>query len=77
LRTSLAAIGLAIVLAPSASPATPGPLVALSAKTGGVQGFPHVVGKSVFAIADDGAGGWYLGGEFSSAGASRAATSST
>ena len=71
MRTSLAAIGLALALAPTASPATTGPLAAISAKTGSVQDFPRVAGRSVYAIEGDGAGGWFVGGEFSSAGGVR------
>jgi Domain of unknown function (DUF5122) beta-propeller len=42
--------------------------MAISAKTGAVQDFPRVAGQSVYAIEGDGAGGWFVGGEFSSAG---------
>lgn len=51
--------------------ASPGPLVALSAKTGVLQDFPRVVGASVYAIEDDGRGGWFVGGEFASIGSVR------
>jgi trimeric autotransporter adhesin len=68
LRTSLAALGAVVLLAPGAPAATVGPLVALSAKTGDLQDFPRVSGQSVYAIEGDGAGGWFVGGGFSSAG---------
>jgi hypothetical protein len=44
------------------------PLLALSPKTGAVQDFPAVRGSAVNAIADDGQGGFVLGGTFSSVG---------
>jgi Tol biopolymer transport system component len=46
-----------------------GPLVAFSASTGlPVQGFPKVSAGSVSAIAADGAGGWFVGGDFTTVG---------
>ena len=33
-----------------------------------MQAFPHVHGSAVYAIVDDGAGGIFVGGEFSSVG---------
>jgi len=49
-------------------PIATGPLVAVSSSTGGlIQGFPRVsTPGTVFAIADDGQGGWYVGGHFKS-----------
>jgi hypothetical protein len=59
-----------VVLAPgaAAAPRATGPLVALSLKDGSLQDFPRVSGSAVYAIVDDGHGGWFVGGEFSSIG---------
>jgi hypothetical protein len=61
---------LAVALAPgaAAAPRASGPLVALSLKDGSLQDFPRVSGSAVHAIADDGHGGWFVGGEFASIG---------
>src|SRR3954447_22084764 len=56
-----------LVLAPTAAPAGTGPLVALSSKTGALQVFPHISGSAVYAIESASAGGWFVGGAFSSA----------
>jgi hypothetical protein len=53
-----------------------GPLIGISRSTGGlVRGFPRVslapsiaAGGHIRAIVDDGAGGWYVGGDFQSIG---------
>ena len=70
MRTSLALVLAAVVVAPGADAAssTTGPLVAISAKTGALQDFPQVTGSAVYAIAGDWAGGWFVGGAFSSVG---------
>ena len=50
----------------------PGALVAMSATTGAVVGgFPRIPGGRVYAIADDGRGGWYVGGSFKTIGGVR------
>jgi hypothetical protein len=67
LAASLALPGSGGAASPSAG-VVQGPLVALSAATGKLQPFPRVRGRSVYAIADDGRGGWFVGGEFSSIG---------
>lgn len=44
-----------------------GSAVPIDAASGLPQGLPKVVGK-VFAVASDGAGGWFIGGEFTHVG---------
>jgi hypothetical protein len=44
-------------------------LIAFDARTGKlVAGFPKVTGGQVYAVVDDGRGGWYVGGKFASIG---------
>jgi hypothetical protein len=70
LPTRLVLLVLAVVLAPgaAAAPRATGPLVALSLKDGSVQDFPRVSGTAVYAIVDDGHGGWFVGGKFATIG---------
>ena len=50
----------------------PGALVAMSATSGAVVGgFPRIPSGQVYAIADDGRGGWYVAGSFQTIGGVR------
>ncbi len=62
-----AIVGSTVYLGGSFTAAGPrtGPLVALDPATGALAaGLPEVTGGSVTAIIGDGAGGWYIGGDF-------------
>jgi trimeric autotransporter adhesin len=75
-RVRRALILAAILLTAGGSAAAPlkgpGELVAMSATTGAVvSGFPRIPSGQVYAVANDGRGGWYVAGSFKTIGGVR------